>query len=377
MIITAAPAAKFEIIQEMTSRDNNLLNVKWLCEIAGVSRSGYYYWLGEERIREERERQDERDFQLILEAYKFRGYAKGARGIHMRLLHRDPIIVMNTKKVRRLMAKYKLYCPIRHVNPYRRMARAQQTNRIAPNLLNREFRTHGARTVLLTDITYIPRYGTSKFSYLCVIMDAFTKEILSYVLSVSLEVDFVLEAVKQLMNKHGSELNTDVLVHSDQGCQYTCTRFINILNDFELRQSMSRKANCWDNAPQESLFGHMKEEIHILPSDVHTDIVRKVSDWIDYYNFDRYQWSLAKLSPNEFYQYIQTGEYPLPMLPPAVTFSSVATGSSAPGPPEFNALFSGEGHAGKKKTAPDGAAFPASLVCRSGCSPALPYPAHE
>jgi len=349
MILTATPAAKYEIIKEMTSRDDNLLNIKWLCEIAGVSRSGYYYWLSEAKAREDHERQDERDFELVLEAYKFRGYNKGVRGIHMRLLHREPIIIMNPKKIRRLMKKFKLYCPIRRSNPYRRMAKEMKTNRIATNLLNREFRAHGARTVLLTDITYIPRYGDNKYSYLCVIMDAFTRQILAHVISVSLEVDFVLETVQQLMEKHGSELNTDVLVHSDQGCHYTSSRFIEILGDYDLRQSMSRKANCWDNAPQESLFGHMKDEIHTIRSDFHTDIVQKVNDWIDYYNNDRYQWSLAKLSPNEFYRYIRSGEYPLPMTPPGNGTGGVDTGGSAPGPPEFNALVSREGHADKEK----------------------------
>jgi len=334
MIMNASPAAKYEIIREMTSRDDNLLNIKWLCEIAGASRSGYYYWLNAEGDREERERQDERDFELILEAYKFRGYAKGARGIHMRLLHLTPPTLMNVKKIRRLMKKYKLTCPIRRPNPYRRMAKEMQTNRVAPNLLNREFRARGARAVLLTDITYIPRCkrtaeGDDKYSYLCVIMDAFTKQILAYTVSLSLEVDFVLETVQQLINKHGDELNTDALVHSDQGCHYTSIRFVEILNDHDLRQSMSRRANCWDNAPQESLFGHMKAEIHLLASSVHMDIVRKVDDWVDYYNNERYQWGLAKLSPNEFYQYIKTGIYPL--------------GGAAPEPPEFIALVSGEG----------------------------------
>jgi len=321
MILTAVPSAKYEIIKEMTSRDDNLLNIKWLCEIAGVSRSGYYYWLGAQGTRLEKEQQDEQDFELILEAYKHRGYNKGARGIHMRLLHKNPPVIMNPKKIRRLMQKYNLRCPIRRANPYRRMAKAMQTNRVAPNLLNREFKAYGPRMVLLTDITYIPRRmrtkgGPEKYSYLSVIMDAFTKQVLAYVVSLSVDVDFVLETVQQLMEKHGSELKTDTLIHSDQGCHYTSNKFIDIIKDSELRQSMSRRGNCWDNAPQESLFGHMKAEININPSDNHTQISKKVADWIDYYNNERYQWSLAKLSPNEYYEYIITGNYPLSVPPP-------------------------------------------------------------
>jgi transposase InsO family protein len=189
MILTAVPSAKYAIIKEMTSRDNNLLNLVWLCEIAGVSRSGYYYWLRAEGTRLKHEKQDEADFALILEAYKFRGYAKGSRSIQMRLLHLKPSVIMNRKKVQRLMDKYNLKCPIRKANPYRRMAKALQTSKVAPNLLNREFRAYGARMVLLTDITYIPRFSGNatiqKYTYLSVIIDAFTREVLAYALSIS------------------------------------------------------------------------------------------------------------------------------------------------------------------------------------------------
>lgn len=73
----------------------------------------------------------------------------------MRLIHMDPPMVMNIKRIRRLMKKYGLKCPIRKANPYRRMAKAIKTSYVAPNLLNREFETHGTRAILLTDIAYI------------------------------------------------------------------------------------------------------------------------------------------------------------------------------------------------------------------------------
>jgi len=144
-------------------------------------------------------------------------------------------------------------------------------------------------------------------------MDAYTKEILAYAFSPSLEVDFVLDTVNLLIEKHGNELDTDVLINSDQGCHYTSHRFIDIIKNYSIRQSMSRRANCWDNAPQESLFGHMKDEIHIDPKDTHDDIGKKIADWIDYYNNERYQWKLAKLAPSEFYNYLLTNIYPLPL----------------------------------------------------------------
>ena len=245
----------------MVKTENNVLSISMLCDIAKVSRSGYYRWVNAEEKRKELEESDRKDFELILIAYQYRGYDKGARGIYMRLLHMNPPIIMNVKKIRRLMKKYNLFCPIRKANPYRRIAKALQTNNVADNILNREFKNHGPRMVLLTDITYVPYNNTR--CYLSTILDAFTKEVLSYVLSESLEVDFVLETVNILVDKHSVSLTTKTLVHSDQGCHYTSYSFIQILKDKNLRQSMSRKGNCWDNAPQESFFGHMKDEIDL------------------------------------------------------------------------------------------------------------------
>ena len=286
---------KFEVIQEVLSQHENDLSVSLLCEIAGVSRSGYYSWLKAEGARQAREEKDRADFALVLEAYRFRGYQKGARSIYMRLLHSDPPVQMNVKKIRRLMDKYGLFCPIRKANPYRRMAKALKTSNVAGNLLNREFEAHGARKVLLTDITYVPYHGT--FCYLSTILDAFTKQILAYRVSESLEIDFVLETVHSLVREHGISLSAETLIHSDQGCHYTSCQFIQIVRDAQLRQSMSRKGNCWDNAPQESFFGHMKDEVDLSGIRDFPDAKAVIDDWMDYYNNDRYQWQLARLSP--------------------------------------------------------------------------------
>ena len=106
-------------------------------------------------------------------------------------------------------------------------------------------------------------------------------------------------------------MTKETLIHSDQGCHYTSSSFIQLVNDKELRQSMSRKGNCWDNAPQESFFGHMKDEIDVSECTQYREIKAIIDDWLDYYNNDRYQWQLAKLSPNQYYEYITTGIYPL------------------------------------------------------------------
>jgi putative transposase len=305
---SAKPEEKFKIMWEMTQRDNNYLNISWLCETAGISRSGYYNWLASQQKRLEKDEQDKVDFELILQAYQFRGYDKGKRGIYMRLLNMG--IRMNQKKISRLMKKFNLKCTIRKANPYRRMAKALKTSNVAENLLNREFRKHGPRIVLLTDITYL-FYANAEKAYLSTILDAFTKQILAYVLSESLEVDFVLETVNLLIRDHKISLNRETLIHSDQGCHFTSIKFQELVQKEELRQSMSRRGNCWDNAPQESFFGHMKDEIHIEWCSTFEELKQEVDDYMDYYNNDRYQWDLAKLSPNQYLLYIETGEYPI------------------------------------------------------------------
>lgn len=312
-------SCKYEVIHAALRDSSGTLSVTTLCELAGVSRSGYYAWEQAAPVREKREERDQSDFALILVIYQKRGYAKGARSIYMGLLHMDPPVVMNIKKIRRLMKKYNLKCPIRKANPYRRMAKAMKTSNYADNLLQREFECYGPRYVLLKDITYIPYNGV--FAYLSTILDAYTKQILSYVPSSSLEVDFVKETVEILMREHGISLHKETLIHSDQGSHYSSTTFIRIMEDYELRRSMSRRGNCWDNAPQESFFGHMKDHISskVATCTEFSQVKDIVDDYIDYYNNEDYVWELCKLSPNEYYRFVTTGIYPLAVKnPPTV-----------------------------------------------------------
>lgn len=312
MGIQAPAEVKFAIIQETILKSDNVLNISYMCRIAGVSRSGFYAWVKAEPSRKARDDSDQKDFDLILEAYRFRGYAKGARSINMRLLHKG--IIMNVKKIRRLMKKYGLICPIRKANPYRRLAKALKTSNVAPNIVNRDFRSRGARKVLLTDITYL-FFSSEGKCYLSTILDASTHEILAYELSMSLKVDFVINTVDKLISKYGSSLDNETIVHSDQGCHYTSYAFINKLNDAEFVQSMSRLGNCWDNSPQESFFGHMKDSIDVSSCTCFDEVKYQIDDYMDYYNNDRYQWRLCKLSPNEYYEFVRTGKYPLNGVP--------------------------------------------------------------
>ena len=308
MGIEAPAEVKYALIKAAIS-ENCLLNISAMCKMAGVSRSGYYHWIQQEPYRQKCEERDRLDFDLILKAYKYRGYKKGALSIYMRLLRNEPPVIMNVKKIRRLMKKYGLKCPIRKPNPYRQMAIAVEESSVAPNLVKREFRKHGPRLILLTDITYL--FFSGERCYLSVIKDAYTKEVLAYVVSMTMVDDIVKETIEKLVEKHGSELTKNTIWHSNQGSQYKSKKIADLLKDKELQRSMSRKANCWDNAPQESFFGHMKDEIDLEKCQTFENVVEVIDDYMDYYNKERYQWELAKLAPAEYYQYCLTGEYPL------------------------------------------------------------------
>ena len=125
----------------------------------------------------------------------------------------------------------------------------------------------------------------------------------------------MLETVDDLKRKHGCELDNTVVVHSDQGAHYTSKAFVEKLQRDEFVQSMSRRGNCWDNSPQESFFGHMKDEIkkEIQMFETFGEVKAKVDDWMDYYNNERGQWDMLKLAPAEYYKYCVTGVYPLPV----------------------------------------------------------------
>ena len=144
--------------------------------------------------------------------------------------------------------------------------------------------------------------------------DAYTKEILSYQLSLNLKEQFVLDTFRRLVLVHGREITNNTIVHSDQGAHYRAKKFNELIEDSNFIRSMSKKATCWDNAPQESFYGHMKDEIgdKITKCKTFSQITKVIDNYMNYYNHYRYQWDLAKLSPAEYYEYSMTGIYPLP-----------------------------------------------------------------
>lgn len=291
-------AKAFTLIERITkdSKFNSL--VSHLCSIAGVSRSGYYRFLNNKSIKIKQANIDLSVRDNILKAFNYKGYKKGSRSIKM-LLENEFGITYNRKRIQRIMRKYNIVCPIRKANPYRRMAKATKEHRVVPNLLNRNFKQEVAGKVLLTDITYLP-YGNNQMAYLSTIKDASTNEILAHNLSNNITLDIAIDTIHKLMNNTKFKLHKDAFIHSDQGAHYTSPRFQKLLKSKNLGQSMSRRGNCWDNAPQESFFGHMKDEINYRSCTTFEELKGIIDNYINYYNNYRYQWNLKRLTPVKY-----------------------------------------------------------------------------
>ena len=272
--------------------------VTYLCNCIGVSKSGYYNYFHNEEKRKRYDEKDRKDFEWILKAYKFKNRKKGSRQIKM-VLENEFEIIFNLKKIRRLMKKFGLKCPIRKANPYRRMMKATIEHSTCDNLVDRVFKTGIPYNVLLTDITYL-FYGNNKKCYLSTIKDAETNEIVAYYISESLQLEISLETVKKLRRNKSIVLNENVKLHSDQGVHYTSPKYHELLKKYDIQQSMSRKGNCWDNAPQESYFGHMKDELNLDACFTFKDVCNEIKNYIEYYNNYRYQWNLKKMTPVKY-----------------------------------------------------------------------------
>jgi putative transposase len=274
--------------------------VSYLCTIAGVSRSGYYNYFSEES-QEQRKLKEEKDQvvkEIILKAFHFKNRKKGARQIKMTLAGQFNV-VYNLKRISRIMKKYDIICPIRKPNPYRRMMKATYEHKVVPNLLNRQFKQDIPGKVLLTDITYL-FYENGQKAYLSAIKDGSTGQILAYHVSSRMTIDLATDTLKKLKKNKNFKKAKDALLHSDQGVHYTHPEFQKAVKKLGLKQSMSRRGNCWDNAPQESFFGHLKDEASIKACKTLDELKREIKQYMTYYNHHRYQWNLNKMTPVQY-----------------------------------------------------------------------------
>ena len=194
------------------------------------------------------------------------------------------------------MNKYNLITRIRKINPYKIIMKKTQEHRTFENKLGREFKQNVPYKVFCTDITYLQ--FNHRTAYLSAVKDIASREVVGWKLSMHPTMDLVFNTIEN-MNNNISSLQ-DVLIHSDQGFHYTNPNYIKKIKDLKMIQSMSRKGNCVDNAPMESFFGHLKDDIDYKDCKTFEELNLQIKEYIEYYNNKRYQWGIKKMTPVEY-----------------------------------------------------------------------------
>jgi len=268
-----------------------------LCDIARVSRGGYYAWKKAEAKRITQEEKDIALLTLINQYVDKKIGVYGYRRIQMKLAEYGYTI--NHKRLRRVMKVYGIQARIRVANPYKNVMRKTQEHRTCLNLLNRNFTPGVPEKVAGTDITYVWVPKLKRFVYLSAVKDFATGEILAFHLSLSLMIPIVLNTINQLEKRLGTAI-AGLMLHSDQGVHYTNPVYQNKLKNLKIVQSMSRKGNCIDNASTETFFGHMKDEIDVSHCRTFSEVQIEIVTYISYYNETRRQWNRKKMTPIQY-----------------------------------------------------------------------------
>ena len=269
-------------------------SVQRMCRVLQVSRSGYYAHQG--RGPSERK---QRDAELKAHIVAIHGQSEGTYGaprIHQQL--RQEQFEVGRDRVARLMGEMGL-CG----TPQRRFVRTTDSDHqapVAPNRLQRDFTAERPNQRWVTDITYV--WTWEGWRYLAVVMDLFSRRIVGWAMRSHLQTELALSALRMALGRRMPE--PGLVHHSDRGVQYAAHPYQNLLHRHGLVCSMSRRADCWDNAVIESFFARLKTELLHRQSwptarEAQDAVARYIEGW---YNARRLHSSLGYLSPNEFEQ---------------------------------------------------------------------------
>ena len=256
-----------------------------LLKLAELPRSSYYYAV--ERIKATPNYAEEREaIHIICQEHKGRyGYRRVTPAL------REKGFVTNHKLVMKLMKAEGLTCQLRKKR-YR--SYAGQVGKVAPNLLNRDFTAKQPNQKWTTDVTEFKLFG--KRLYLSPILDLFNGEVVSYNFSTSASFELVMTMLKKALQ--GLPEKSGLILHSDQGWPYQMRSYQNLLAEKGVRQSMSRRGNCYDNAVIENFFGMLKSEFFKHQKfDSIEDFQEKLIAYLNYWNNDRIKVKLNGLSP--------------------------------------------------------------------------------
>ena len=178
------------------------------------------------------------------------------------------------------------------------MMKKSLEHRTCENKLARKFEQSIPFRVFCTDITYLS--FNHRFAYLSVIKDIASGEIVGSSLSMHLEMNIVMNTLENLQSHEHCQEFENAMIHSDQGFHYTNPLYINKVKELNMIQSMSRKGNCIDNAPIESFFGHLKDDVDYKSCKTFEELRLLIDEYVKYYNHERYQWERKKMTPVEY-----------------------------------------------------------------------------
>lgn len=281
-------------IQEMTASDSSLSIMK-ATQLLGVPRSSYYYW--KEHSTSGRGTSPEEDgiFKEITKICgEFTRY--GYRRMTVELKNRG--FFVNHKRVYRIMKQNGLLCKKRR-RRRKTTTDSDHQNPVYPNLIKNIDVTH-LNQVWASDITYIKL--KNGYVYLATILDIHSRKCIGWNLSQRLDTDLVLNALKMAINDRWEPSMKELIHHSDRGIQYTSNKYTQFLEDHNIKISMSRKGNPYDNAYVESFFKTLKyEEVYLNEYHDIEDVWKNIRSFIeDIYNLKRLHSSLGYKSPVDF-----------------------------------------------------------------------------
>lgn len=266
--------------------------VSLACEVLGVSPSGYH----EHKLRSGRPGRRVGDDSLLVHIRAIHAESRAEYGwprVWKELLARG--IRVGKERVRKLMKLHGIQA--RGKRKFKATTDSRHGLPVAENLLDRAFTQTAPDRVWTSDITYVAT--DEGWLYLAVVVDLFSRQVVGWSMKPHMKTELVLDALRMAWFRRRPEAG--LVFHADRGSQYCSAEFQKALQDWGMRSSMSRKGNCWDNAPTESLWGSLKVgRLHGRRFETRRDAMDEIVDWLTFYNHRRLHSSLGYVSPMQF-----------------------------------------------------------------------------
>ena len=269
-----------------------LFRVSLLGRVLSVSRSGYYAW----RCRSASHRDGE-NARLLVHIRLVYGRSRGSYG-SPRVTEelRDQGFVCNEKRVARLMRVHGIRS--KSVRKFRATTDSRHSHPVSPNVVDRSFVADGPNRVWLADLTYI--WTGEGWLYLAAVLDMYSRRVVGLATGPRIDGELALRALRQAAGRR--QPAPGLVHHSDRGVQYACRAYRKLLSEYRMIGSMSRKGDCWDNAPMESFFGTLKQELVFQRRfATRAEAAARLFEYIEvFYNGQRRHSSLGWLSPVDY-----------------------------------------------------------------------------